>query len=74
MKKIFSILFVAALIALPMIALAGNGFGEGGGNGYGHGGGAAAAPIDGGLSLLIAAGIGAGIKKIASKKNEEKEK
>lgn len=48
-------------------------YGGGGNSGGGSasGGGGAAAPIDGGLSLLIAAGVGAGIKKIASKKSEE---
>lgn len=46
-----------------------------GNNGNGHGNGHGnKAPIDGGLSLLIAAGAGAAVKKMAAKKKENKEK
>jgi hypothetical protein len=47
-----SLLFVAALICSPFLASATAG----------------AVPIDGGLSLLVAAGVGYGAKKAAAKK------
>lgn len=36
-------------------------------------GGGSAAPIDGGLSLLVAAGVGYGAKKIAARKKNAEE-
>lgn len=45
---------------------AGSGGGSGGGSGSGGGGGSHA-PLDGGLSLLVLAGIGYGVKKYMDK-------
>ncbi len=77
------IVFFFSMIMLPAIAQADNGNGNqngtgngGNGNNYGWGGGAAnGVPLDGGLSLLIAAGAGYGIKKYkdSRKKNKETE-
>ena len=54
MKKVMFIMLV--LLTVPVIhALAGSGPGGFGGD--------AGAPIDGGLSLLVAAGVGYGVKK-----------
>jgi len=71
MKKI-ALIFCLVLVALPYShVLAGPGFGSGivdaGGGGGGAGGGAGA-PLDGGMSILLLAGIGYGIKKFAGNK------
>ena len=61
MKNVFSLsttLFLAALICSPFFASATPG----------------AAPVDGGLSLLVAAGIGYTSKKLASNKKRLKNK
>ena len=69
MNKIFQLAVsftVFFLIALPVLSFAG-------GPGFGGGvndGGAAACPLDGGLSMLVAAGIGYGAKKIMGKKKQ----
>lgn len=55
-KKIISLLVVLVVLVLP--ALAQDGFGETEGD----------VPIDGGLSLLVAAGVGYGAKKIRDKR------
>ncbi len=69
MKKI-ALIFCLALVALPYShVLAGPGFGSGindaggAGGGAGGAGGGAGAPLDGGMSILLLAGIGYGIKK-----------
>jgi hypothetical protein len=68
MKKIFSIqtFVILTILLLPSLVHAQPGFGDDVGD----------APIDGGLSLLVAAGIGYGAKKLAAKRklnnNEEK--
>ncbi len=62
--KIASLLVVAFIIATPMLALAG---GPGFGGGVDDGGNTCAVPLDGGLSMLIAAGIGYGAKKFRKK-------
>ena len=49
-----SLLFVAALLCSPLLASATPG----------------AAPIDGGISLLVAAGVGYGAKKAAARKKK----
>jgi len=49
-----SLLFVAALMCSPLLASATAG----------------AAPIDGGISLLVAAGVGYGAKKAAARKKK----
>ncbi len=68
--KIASLLTLAIIIASPVISLAS---GPGFGGGVDDGGNACAAPLDGGMSLLIAAGIGYGAKKIAANKKARKE-
>ncbi|RYE25907.1 MAG: hypothetical protein EOP51_02430 [Sphingobacteriales bacterium] len=63
--KLSNIAFALVLIAVPSIAFATPG-----------GGGASGVPLDGGLSLLIASGVGYGMKKVAAarKKNAEANK
>lgn len=62
-RKIIPFAAMTVLAALPVLAIA-----------QGGPGGDPDAPIDGGLSLLIAAGVGYGAKKAYDKrkKNEEK--
>ena len=58
MKKTISfstLIFALALVCAPLFASATAG----------------AAPVDGGLSILVAAGIGYGSKKLAAKKNKK---
>lgn len=55
-KKWMSLLF--ALVAFSLPVLAQDGFGDAGGD----------VPVDGGLSLLVAAGVGYGAKKIRDKR------
>jgi uncharacterized membrane protein YgcG len=84
MKTIKAILFVA-LFAVPFLLPTqtqargghkshshGNGNGNGNGSG-GNGGGKSgnSAPIDGGLSILLAAGVGLGAKKIYDKNKKK---
>jgi hypothetical protein len=73
--KIASLLIIIIVLAAPMLALAG---GPGFGGGVDDGGGACAVPLDGGFSLLIAAGVGYGAKKLSRKRkilrSAEKEK
>ena len=62
--KIASILTVVILIASPMLALAG---GPGFGGGVDDGGNTCAVPLDGGLSILIVAGVSYGARKFRKK-------
>jgi hypothetical protein len=71
MKKNVIILMVmlATIVVIPMVAMAQSGPVEtppntGGANGDVDG----TAPIDGGLSLLVAAGVGYGAKKLKEKR------
>lgn len=57
-KKWISLLFALVLFTLP--ALAQDGFGDPN----------ADVPVDGGLSLLVAAGVGYGAKKIRERKKQ----
>lgn len=61
MKKVlnYSIL-ICILFLLPTLALAQDGFDETGGD----------VPVDGGLSLLVAAGVGYGAKKIRERRKK----
>ncbi len=64
MKKVVcspKLLLVALLICLPLISFAGNAYGHDKPDG---------APLDGGLSLLLAAGVGYGAKKISAKRKK----
>ncbi len=67
-KKIFSFIVLICISALPMVAFAG-GPGDPGCDPLDP-----ACPIDGGLGILLAAGIGLGAKKAynARKKKEDK--
>ena len=72
LKIIISIVLIIAIIFLPQLVMA-----QIGGGGGGEGTGNPDVPIDGGLSLLVAAGIGYGIKKTRDarmKKHMEKPK
>ena len=69
LKIIISMVLIIAIALLPQLVLAqiGGGGGEGTGN--------PDAPIDGGIGLLVAAGVGYGIKKTRDarrKRNEPK--
>ena len=67
-KYIIQILIILLVLLLPTLLMA-----QPVGNPYGTGSGDPdAAPIDGGLSLLVAAGVGYGAKKL--KKGRQKEK
>jgi preprotein translocase subunit SecG len=69
MKKqtqIIQILVMLIVLLTPMILMA-----QPQENPYGAGGGEpSSAPIDGGLSLLVAAGVGYGAKKLKEKRNK----
>jgi hypothetical protein len=60
MKKYFPILLMLVITSLPFIAMAQPGFGDDTDD----------VPVDGGLSLLVAAGVGYGIKKLKSRNNK----
>ncbi|HXS38319.1 MAG TPA: hypothetical protein VN721_16575 [Flavipsychrobacter sp.] len=66
MKKVFSspkLLLAVLLICLPLISFAGNA--------YGHDKPPAdGAPLDGGLSILLAAGVGYGAKMLSAKRKK----
>lgn len=64
-NNILPVLMILVLLALPSLLMAQPGFDDD----------VADVPIDGGLSLLVAAGVGYGAKKIndARKKNQQKE-
>ncbi len=66
--KILTLLAVIVISSFPMMALAG---GPGFGGGVDDGGGGVCAPIDGGLSMLVVAGIGYGAKLVASNKKKK---
>jgi hypothetical protein len=68
--KIASILTAVILVASPMLALAG---GPGFSGGVDDGGNTCSVPLDGGLSMLVAAGIGYSARKLAKKKNKQSE-
>lgn len=73
MKKItiIQILTVAVIMLVPMLLLAqpaSNPFGSGNTSDPDN------APIDGGLSLLVAAGVGYGAKKLKEKRQDGKNK
>lgn len=77
MKKIIMMTCVTIALSLPFTAAAGNwwdgymqGGKKGGGNNGGNNGGNAV-PLDGGLSLLAAAGIGYAAKRKFQKKNSD---
>jgi hypothetical protein len=67
--KITTVLTVLILISCPMLALAG---GPGFSGGVDDGGNTCSVPLDGGLSLLIAAGAGYGIRKFTQNKKNTK--
>jgi hypothetical protein len=68
-SKVAAFLTVVIILCTPLLShAAGPGFG-----GDVNDGGSCAAPLDGGMSLLIAAGIGYGAKKLARKKKAHSE-
>ncbi len=68
--KIASFLVVMILFAMPVLVLAG---GPGFGGGVNDGGNGCTVPLDGGSSLLIAAGIGYAAKFLHKKKEKAQE-
>jgi len=68
MKKILNIqtLMLMIVLLLPVLVHAGGGVSDPGSD-------PDSAPIDGGLSLLIAGGVGYGVKKMREKKNNTNE-
>jgi hypothetical protein len=84
MKLFFKYILVLFILLQPAITKADpgngnqNGNGNGGNgnhNGWGGGGGVGGGgvPLDGGISLLVAAGVGYGAKKMAAKKKAAEE-
>jgi hypothetical protein len=65
--KFLTVLVVIAISSFPMIAMAA---GPGFGGGVNDGGGVCA-PIDGGLSLLVVAGVSYGAKLVAANKKKK---
>jgi hypothetical protein len=61
-KKIVRILVLLVIFCLPTISLLAQGFDDE----------VTDVPIDGGLSLLVAAGVGYGAKQLRKKKKDEK--
>jgi hypothetical protein len=78
MKKVFSpskLLLSGALMLLPLLSQAHTYWcGSGRGGSCSCGGGGYAVPLDGGISLLAAAGIGYGIRKYNKNKAKRSEK
>jgi len=68
--KMASLIIAVIFIASPMLALAG---GPGFGGGVDDGGNTCAVPLDGGLTLLIAAGASYGARRLAKKKHKQSE-
>jgi hypothetical protein len=66
-QKTFQILTLAGLLVLFANTYVKAQIGGPGGDPEGGG-----APIDGGISLLVAAGVGYGIKKVYNKRREQK--
>jgi len=66
---VISFLLVAAILAVPSIAFAG---GPGFGGGVDDGGNTCSVPLDGGLSLLIASGLGYAAKKFTKNKKRHR--
>ncbi len=68
-------LLILSFALLPLAVFAGGGGGHhgGGGNsGNGGGNGGGGVPLDGGISLLVAAGVGYGAKKMAENKKKNR--
>ncbi len=75
MKKIKLVLILLAIFALPIISLPDPPGPPGSGGGAGNGGGPnpVGAPIDGGLGILIALGLGYGGKKLYNARQARRE-
>jgi hypothetical protein len=69
MKKLFSTALILCLLALPLFTMAG---GPGGPGDPGCDPLDPACPIDGGLGLLLAAGLGLGAKKAYQARKQKK--
>ena len=67
MKSIFKILIIVSLALAAHVC-----YGQGQRPGVGNPGGGNVIPIDGGASLLAAAGIGYGVKKLYDSRKEKK--
>lgn len=75
MKKIKLVLILLAIFALPLISLPDPPGPPGSGGGAGAGGGQTpvGAPIDGGLGILLALGLGYGGKKLYNARKTRQE-
>ena len=67
-QLLYNALFMMVLLCLPLISLLAQGPG-----GFEEPVGTLDTPIDGGLSLLIAAGVGYGIKKVRDERKKTRE-
>lgn len=67
-NKVLVFLTITLLSFVPMIAMAA---GPGFSGGVDDGGGGACAPIDGGLSMLVVAGVSYGAKLVASSRKKK---
>ncbi|MBL7719841.1 MAG: hypothetical protein JNL72_13455 [Flavipsychrobacter sp.] len=72
MQKKAMILFVAALLTAPAAFASGWGWWNNNNNNNNNGG-CNDVPLDGGISLLAAAGVGYGIKKVADKRKKNQQ-
>lgn len=66
MAKKLKLVIIVAMIAIPGALIAQPDMGDGGDD-------VDDVPLDGGVSLLVAAGLGYGLKKVYDKKREEKD-
>ncbi len=75
MKKIKLALVLFAIFAMPFVSLSDPPGPPGSGSGQGNGGGPnpVGAPIDGGLGILLALGLGYGAKKLYNARKAESE-
>lgn len=74
-SPLFYMLLIIIILLFPMLGISQPGPGGGGGTGSNPDDTGGSVPIDGGLSLLLAAGVGYGVKKLRDynrlKKEEE---
>lgn len=75
MKKVKLVFILLAIFAMPLISLPDPPGPPGSGGGQGNGGGPnpVGAPIDGGLGILLALGLGYGGKKLYNARKSKRE-
>jgi hypothetical protein len=72
-SPLFYMLLIMIMLLIPVLGISQPGPGGGGGTGGNPDGTGGSAPIDGGLGLLLAAGVGYGVKKLRDYKRLKKE-